>query len=47
MLLTTFLVVLSACTVSTVSSTRMLAPGEPDVALPDPATLPTPPDAGR
>jgi len=46
MLLTTFLVVLSACTVAT-AGTRTLAPGEPDVELPDPRTLPQPPDAGR
>ncbi len=48
---------LAACTTSvttggvqeSVRSTRVLAPGEPDVVLPDPASLPRPsgsPDAG-
>jgi hypothetical protein len=39
---------LAACTVATSTSGRVLAPGEPDVVLPDPRSLPTapPPDAG-
>ena len=41
--------VLGACSAAEGRSGRVLAPGEPDVELPDPASLPKPPaswDAG-
>lgn len=36
-------VLLAACTLAETASTRTLSPGEPDIALPDPSTLPLPP----